>query len=172
MYISKYFTNEEIDERLLQGYYDDIKEKGYTGSKDEFLNILLEFLNSLRVKLFNSKSEFPEVGSEHVVYVDKATNNSYIWNNILMKYSKLDDESNSLRIYTSPILPQGQSFDIKPDSSGAIRLILPKPFKITKYGTQQDPIYGIGIEEASSVSAGLLNSEMYEALYDMIYNIK
>ena len=32
MYVSKYYTNEEIDQRLLQGYFDDfvIREKDTT----------------------------------------------------------------------------------------------------------------------------------------------
>jgi hypothetical protein len=32
VYKSKYYTVEQIDERLLQGFYDDIKASGYTGS--------------------------------------------------------------------------------------------------------------------------------------------
>lgn len=35
MYQSKYYTCEEIDERLLKGYYDDAVSKGYTGTLDQ-----------------------------------------------------------------------------------------------------------------------------------------
>lgn len=35
MYQSKYYTCEEIDERLLKGYYDDAVSKGYAGSLDQ-----------------------------------------------------------------------------------------------------------------------------------------
>lgn len=35
MYQSKYYTCEEIDERLLKGYYDDAVLKGYSGSLDQ-----------------------------------------------------------------------------------------------------------------------------------------
>lgn len=36
MYQSKYYTCEEIDERLLKGYYDDVVSKGYTGTLEQF----------------------------------------------------------------------------------------------------------------------------------------
>lgn len=35
MYQSKYYTCEEIDERLLKGYYDDAVLKGYTGTIEQ-----------------------------------------------------------------------------------------------------------------------------------------
>ena len=35
-YRSKYFTAEEIDQRLLQGYYDDAVKAGYKGTVDSF----------------------------------------------------------------------------------------------------------------------------------------
>lgn len=41
MYISKYFTNEEIDQRLLEGYYDDFVKAGFEGSKEEFFAFVL-----------------------------------------------------------------------------------------------------------------------------------
>ena len=40
-YVSKYYTAEEIDQRLLQGYYDDVKAAGYTGSFQQFKNSLV-----------------------------------------------------------------------------------------------------------------------------------
>lgn len=36
MYQSKYYTCEEIDERLLKSYYDDAVSKGYPGTFDQF----------------------------------------------------------------------------------------------------------------------------------------
>lgn len=36
MYQSKYYTCEEIDERLLKGYYDDAVSKGYSGTFEQF----------------------------------------------------------------------------------------------------------------------------------------
>ena len=40
IYRSKYFTAEEIDQRLLQGYYDDVVSKGFTGSFEDFKTLL------------------------------------------------------------------------------------------------------------------------------------
>lgn len=41
MYISKWFTCEEIDERLKQGYYDDFVSAGFVGTLQEFLAFVL-----------------------------------------------------------------------------------------------------------------------------------
>ena len=48
MYLSKYYTCEQIDERLLQGYYDDAVAAGYEGTKEEFLEDLLAAINFAR----------------------------------------------------------------------------------------------------------------------------
>lgn len=45
MYNSKYYTCEEIDQRLLEGYYDDAVAAGYTGSKAQYLAGLLKAIN-------------------------------------------------------------------------------------------------------------------------------
>lgn len=45
MYISKHYTCEEIDQRLLQGYYDDAVENGYTGTLKEFWAMVLSITN-------------------------------------------------------------------------------------------------------------------------------
>lgn len=45
MYNSKYYTCEQIDQRLLQGYFDDIVSAGYTGTKAQFLAGLLKSIN-------------------------------------------------------------------------------------------------------------------------------
>ena len=44
MYASKYFTCEQIDERLLQGYYDDAVAAGFEGTFQEFLESLNQAL--------------------------------------------------------------------------------------------------------------------------------
>lgn len=36
MYTSKYYTCEQIDQRLLQGYYDDAVANGFTGTIADF----------------------------------------------------------------------------------------------------------------------------------------
>lgn len=45
MYNSKYYTCEQIDQRLLQGYFDDIVAAGYTGTKEQYLAGLLKSIN-------------------------------------------------------------------------------------------------------------------------------
>ena len=45
MYNSKYYTCEQIDQRLLEGYYDDAVAAGYTGSKAQYLAGLLQAIN-------------------------------------------------------------------------------------------------------------------------------
>lgn len=45
MYNSKYYTCEQVDQRLLQGYYDDAVATGYTGSKAQYLAGLLKAIN-------------------------------------------------------------------------------------------------------------------------------
>ena len=45
MYNSKYYTCEQIDQRLLDGYYDDAVAAGYTGSKAQYLAGLLKAIN-------------------------------------------------------------------------------------------------------------------------------
>lgn len=41
MYISKHFTCEEIDQRLLQGYYDDAVSNGFVGTLKEFWDFII-----------------------------------------------------------------------------------------------------------------------------------
>lgn len=41
MYVSKYYTCEEIDQRLLQGYYDDFVKAGFAGTLLEFHKFVL-----------------------------------------------------------------------------------------------------------------------------------
>lgn len=48
MYISKYYTTEEIDQRLLQGYYDDFVKAGFVGSKDEFWKFVLSIADCVK----------------------------------------------------------------------------------------------------------------------------
>ena len=59
MYNSKYYTCEQIDQRLLEGYYDDAVAAGYTGSKDQYLAGLLKAINY---------SANPNITADKVVY--------------------------------------------------------------------------------------------------------
>ena len=44
MYTSKHYTCEQIDQRLVQGYYDDCVAAGYTGTLEQFQEELLTAL--------------------------------------------------------------------------------------------------------------------------------
>lgn len=50
-YLSKHYTVEQIDQRLLQGWYDDVKAAGYAGTKQQFdqmvKTVLADFNNKV-----------------------------------------------------------------------------------------------------------------------------
>jgi hypothetical protein len=50
MYVSKYYTCEEIDQRLLQGYYDDSLAHGFVGTLKEFWAFFLSIANKVDKK--------------------------------------------------------------------------------------------------------------------------
>lgn len=50
MYVSKYYTCEEIDKRLLQGYYDDSLAHGFVGTLKEFWAFFLSIANKVDKK--------------------------------------------------------------------------------------------------------------------------
>lgn len=68
MYTSKYYTCEQIDQRLLQGYYDDAVAHGFTGNIADFWVLVLSIS---KVKGdFDKKIEtlLQEFGSFHGQY--------------------------------------------------------------------------------------------------------
>ena len=65
-YISKYFTAEEIDQRLLQGYYDDAVKAGYTGTKQQLLTSIIKSL--YHTVLSGSINFFNEDGKLYIGY--------------------------------------------------------------------------------------------------------
>jgi hypothetical protein len=50
MYVSKYYTCEEIDQRLLRGYYDDFVRAGFGGTINEFWAFVLSIKNKVDKK--------------------------------------------------------------------------------------------------------------------------
>jgi len=50
MYVSKYYTCEEIDQRLLRGYYDDSLAQGFVGTLKEFWAFFLSIANKVDKK--------------------------------------------------------------------------------------------------------------------------
>lgn len=57
MYQSKYYTCEEIDERLLKGYYDDAVSKGYQGTFEQ-LQLELASIDLIDLNLLNSNAGY------------------------------------------------------------------------------------------------------------------
>ena len=57
MYQSKYYTCEEIDERLLKGYYDDAVSKGYQGTFEQ-LQLELASVDLIDLNLLNSNAGY------------------------------------------------------------------------------------------------------------------
>ena len=63
MYVSKYYTCEEIDQRLLQGYYDDFVRAGFGGTINEFWAFVLSIKNKVDKKegYDLSKNDFTDI---------------------------------------------------------------------------------------------------------------
>lgn len=82
MYVSKYYTCEEIDQRLLQGYYDDFVKAGFGGTINEFWVFVLSIKNKVDKKegYDLSKNDFTdelkaklEGIEEHANYITKVS---------------------------------------------------------------------------------------------------
>lgn len=100
-YVSKHYNCEEIDQRLLQGYYDDFVDKtGYSGTKENFLTDLLSSINLPKDKKF---SYLPaNIGLEH--FPEWSSGNKYIKGRVVVIHNSLLFRANST--HTS-----GASFD-------------------------------------------------------------
>lgn len=82
MYVSKYYTCEEIDQRLLQGYYDDFVRAGFAGTINEFWAFVLSIKDKVDKKegYGLSKNDFTdelkaklEGIEEHANYITKVS---------------------------------------------------------------------------------------------------
>lgn len=82
MYVSKYYTCEEIDQRLLRGYYDDFVKAGFGGTINEFWAFVLSIKNKVDKKegYDLSKNDFTdelkaklEGIEEHANYITKVS---------------------------------------------------------------------------------------------------
>ena len=82
MYVSKYYTCEEIDQRLLQGYYDDFVKAGFGGTINEFWAFVLSIKNKVDKKegYDLSKNDFTDLLyakldgiEEHANYITKVS---------------------------------------------------------------------------------------------------
>lgn len=89
MYTSKYYTCPEIDQRLLQGYYDDAVHHGFQGTIDDFWKFILSikdliktfegsvatqnnFSNELKAKLENIEN-----GAKNITKMSQLNNDTH-----------------------------------------------------------------------------------------------
>lgn len=94
MYISKYYTCPQIDQRLLQGYYDDAIRHGFIGNMNDFWKFILSirecikltpdsvatqnnFSNELKAKL-----DSIEYGARRVTQMSQLDNNTHYQNEL------------------------------------------------------------------------------------------
>lgn len=76
MYVSKYYTNEEIDQRLLQGYFDDFVKAGFAGTINEFWAFVLSIANKVDKKegYDLSKNDFTDKLKEKLEGIEEKAN--------------------------------------------------------------------------------------------------
>ena len=106
MYNSKYYTCEQIDQRLLEGYYDDAVSAGYTGSKAQYLADLLKAINY---------SANPTLTADKVVYnqaisglthknvqgaIDELANKKFDKDSVVQELGDADDKVMSQKVVT------------------------------------------------------------------------
>lgn len=89
MYISKYYTCEEIDQRLLQGYYDDFVRAGFGGTIQEFWAFVLSISNKVdkREGYGLSKNDFTDELLNKLNGIEEHAN-------YITKLSQLENDTN------------------------------------------------------------------------------
>lgn len=97
MYESKYYTCEEIDERLLKGYYDDAVSKGYSDTFEQF-KIELASIKDIAVNKNNivvlSKDLSDEIARSTAMdlYLDDKHSRGKIFCNSILEYKQTPSE--------------------------------------------------------------------------------
>lgn len=88
MYVSKYYTCEEIDQRLLQGYYDDFVTAGFAGTLNEFWAFVLSIKNKVDKKegYDLSKNDFTDELKNKLDGIEEKAN-------YITKVSQLENDS-------------------------------------------------------------------------------
>lgn len=88
MYVSKYYTNEEIDQRLLQGYFDDFVKAGFAGTINEFWAFVLSIANKVdkREGYDLSKNDFTDELKRKLDGIEEKAN-------CITKVSQLENDS-------------------------------------------------------------------------------
>lgn len=89
MYLSKYYTCEEIDQRLLQGYFDDFVKAGFVGTIQEFWAFVLSISNKVDKKegYGLSKNDFTDELLEKLNGIEEHAN-------YVTKVSQLENDKN------------------------------------------------------------------------------
>lgn len=88
MYVSKYYTNEEIDQRLLQGYFDDFVKAGFAGTINEFWAFVLSIAHKVdkREGYDLSKNDFTDKLKEKLEGIEERAN-------YITKLSQLENDT-------------------------------------------------------------------------------
>lgn len=100
MYNSKYYTCEQIDQRLLEGYYDDAVAAGYTGSKSQYLAGLLQAINY---------SANPSITADKVAY----NSASGLYKNVQEALSKITKQTSKIK----GVISSGRDLPLKKEIS-------------------------------------------------------
>lgn len=89
MYLSKYYTCEEIDQRLLQGYYDDFVKAGFAGTIQEFWKFVLSIADKVDKKdgYDLSQNDFTDELKEKLDGIEEHAN-------YITKVSQLENDKN------------------------------------------------------------------------------
>lgn len=108
IYNSKYFTSEQIDERLLEGYYQDVRGFGFTGNKAQYQALMasiktldLSQIYANNPEVLNSFTSLSEVLNVLLNafhwgnYFPKGFVLEYTYNNIRYRYEIVDTSNPS-----------------------------------------------------------------------------
>ena len=123
-YISKHYTSLEVDQRLLQGTYDDAVRKGYSGTKEEFDKLLATMISSGEPSDTGSSQLYDSSGK--VIYPVTNTT-SVVDNNGITLEEKLNDVDISNENQNKSI----QSLFKQNENQSKINDTIPKLQKVT-----------------------------------------
>ena len=98
MYISKYYTCPEIDQRLLQGYYDDAVHYGFQGTMDDFWEFILSIKECIKLSKDSvaTQNNFSNELKAKLDGIEKGARN-------ITKMSQLNNDTNYLTEFSDPI---------------------------------------------------------------------
>lgn len=92
MYTSKYYTCEQIDQRLLQGYFDDFVQAGFVGTLSEFQAFVLSIKDKIDKKDFDAaKKELEDKLAQDLENLDLDTKLKKVKKNLKKKIQAVQD---------------------------------------------------------------------------------